>query len=325
MTQNIAFIFPGQGSQKVGMGHDWAATSEAAQAVFEEADEVLGFSLSGLCWEGPEEDLRLTANTQPAILTCSVAIYRALEEAGMWSASEEAPMPLVMAGHSLGEYSALVVAGALDLATALKLVRRRGELMQDAVPIGQGAMAALMGLEAEAVAEVAKDAEQGAEVCAVANLNSPMQTVIAGDKPAVERAIALAKERGARVAKLLPVSAPFHSPLMRPAREALEPLLAAADFRDLSVPVISNIDASPLARGEAARRALGRQVDGPVRWVESIRCMIDQFEVDTFLEIGFGKVLTALGKRIESGVTWSSMPEPAAAAEFLARLSGSSE
>ena len=314
MTRNIAFVFPGQGSQKVGMGRDWAAASEAARSVFEEADAVLGFSLSRLCWEGPEEELQLTANTQPAILACSVATFRALEAAGA------ALTPVAMAGHSLGEYSALVAAGALELAPALRLVRRRGELMQAAVPVGAGAMAALMGIEAEAVEAVARDAGDGDEVCAVANLNSPLQTVVAGHKPAVERAIALARERGARVAKLLPVSAPFHSPLMRPAREALEPLLAEVDFDDPSVPVVTNIDASPVTHGDAARLALGRQVDGPVRWVESIRWMIDECEVETFLEVGFGKVLTALGKRIDKGVTWTATPQPDAAAEFLAQL-----
>lgn len=313
MTGNIAFIFPGQGSQKVGMGRDWAESSAAARAVFEEADDVLGFSLSKLCWEGPEDELQLTANTQPAILTCSVAVYRAFEESGA------APVPVAMAGHSLGEYSALVASGALDLATALGLVRRRGELMQEAVPVGVGAMAAVMGLEADAVAGVANDAS-GEEVCAVANLNSPQQTVIAGHRGAVERAMALAKERGARIAKLLPVSAPFHSPLMRPAREALEPLLVDAEFRDPGVAVVSNIDAQPVTSGDAARDALVRQVDGPVRWVESIRWMIDERGVETFLEVGFGKVLTALGKRIDKGIQWTASPTPDTLGDALAEL-----
>ncbi|MEM7349711.1 MAG: ACP S-malonyltransferase [Acidobacteriota bacterium] len=314
MSRNIAFIFPGQGSQKVGMGQDWAAASTAARAVFEEADDVLGFSLSQLCWEGPEEELQLTANTQPAILTCSVALFRALKEAGPQLE------PVAMAGHSLGEYSALVAAGALELSTALRLVRRRGELMQEAVPVGEGAMAALMGIEADGVAGVTRDAGTDDEVCAVANLNSPLQTVIAGHRAAVERAITLAKERGARIAKLLPVSAPFHSPLMRPAREALEPLLEAADFSDPGVPVVTNIDALPVTEGGAARLALGRQVDGPVRWVESIGWMVDERGVDTFFEIGFGKVLTALGKRIDKSLTWQATPAPDAAAELLAGM-----
>ncbi len=307
----IGFVFPGQGSQKVGMGKVWAEASAASREVFEEADDTLGFSLSRLCWEGPTEELQLTANTQPAILTCSVAMHRIVAGHGL--------SPVAMAGHSLGEYSALVAAGSLDFATALKLVRRRGELMQEAVPVGAGAMAALMGLDAEGVAGVARDAA-GDEVCAVANLNSPQQTVIAGDRPAVERALVLAKERGARIAKMLPVSAPFHSPLMRPAREALEPLLADAELRDLAVPVVANIDAAPLTRGDAARDALGRQVDGPVRWVESIRWMIDQGGIDTFVEVGFGNVLTGLGKRIDRGVTWKALPSPAATPDLLAEL-----
>lgn len=307
----IGFIFPGQGSQKVGMGRDWAVAHADARAAFEEADDALGFSLSRLCWEGPEEDLQLTANTQPALLTCSVAMHRVV-------ASHDLE-PVAMAGHSLGEYSALVAAGALDFATALGLVRRRGELMQEAVPVGAGAMAAVMGIDADVVAAVARDAAAD-EVCAVANLNSPQQTVIAGDKPAVERAVVLAKERGARIAKMLPVSAPFHSPLMRPAREALEPLLADAEIRDPQVPVVANIDAAPVTRGGAARDALGRQVDGPVRWVESIRWMIDDAGVDTFLEIGHGKVLTGLGKRIDKAVAWKALPAPSGLADLVAEL-----
>lgn len=307
----IGFVFPGQGSQKVGMGQAWAEASAASRAAFEEADDTLGFSLSRLCWEGPAEDLQLTANTQPAILTCSVAMHRDLADQDL--------RPVAMAGHSLGEYSALVAAGALDFATALQLVRRRGELMQQAVPVGDGAMAALMGIDAEAVAGVAQDAS-GDDVCAVANLNSPQQTVIAGNKPAVERAVVLAKERGARIAKMLPVSAPFHSPLMRPAREGLEPLLAEAEIRDPRVPVVTNIDAAPVTEGASARDALGRQVDGPVRWVESIRWMIDDAGVDTFVEIGFGNVLTGLGKRIDRGVAWKALPAPAALEDFLAGL-----
>ncbi len=312
----IGFVFPGQGSQKVGMGNDWAEASDAARAVFEEADDVLGFSLSRLCWQGPDEDLRLTANTQPAILTCSVAMHRAIAGHGL--------KPVAMAGHSLGEYSALVAAGALDFATALALVRRRGELMQDAVPVGTGAMAALMGLGAEAVEEVAREVSAGegstGEVCAVANLNSPRQTVIAGHQAAVERAIAVAKERGARIAKMLPVSAPFHSPLMRPAREALEPLLAAAELSDPGVPVVVNVAAAAVTSGDEARDALGRQVDRPVRWVESIRRMIDEYGVDTFLEIGFGKVLSGLGRRIDKAVAWKALPGPRGIESLIADL-----
>ena len=311
MTQRIAFVFPGQGSQKVGMGRDWADTFTEASQAFAEADDVLGFSLSRLCWEGPAEDLQLTANTQPAILTCSVAMHRVVAAAGL--------APIAVAGHSLGEYSALVAAGALDFATALGLVRRRGELMQEAVPVGVGAMAAVMGLDAEAVEDAARRAA-GDQVCSVANLNSPQQTVIAGHREAVERAVALAKEAGARIAKLLPVSAPFHSPLMRPAREGLEPLLAEAAFRDPAVRVVTNIDASPATTAEQARAALGRQVDGPVRWVESVRWMIEEGAADTFLEVGFGNTLTGLGKRIDREVKWAALPGAGAAEEFLRGL-----
>lgn len=311
MAERIAFVFPGQGSQKVGMGRDWAREFEAAAEAFAEANDVLGFDLSRLCWEGPMEDLQLTANTQPAILTCSVAMHRVVAGAGL--------EPVAVAGHSLGEYSALVAAGALDFATALGLVRRRGELMQEAVPVGVGAMAAVMGLDADAVGDAARRACDD-QVCSVANLNSPQQTVIAGHKEAVERAVVLAREAGARIAKLLPVSAPFHSPLMRPARQALEPLLAEAEFRDPQVDVVSNIDAAPTTTGRQARQALGRQVDGPVRWVESVRWMIDHGEASTFLEVGFGNTLTGLGKRIDRGVRWAALPGADRVEEFLEGL-----
>lgn len=310
----VGMIFPGQGSQKVGMGRDWAEAFSEARETFEEADDALGFALSRLCWEGPEDDLQLTANTQPAILTCSVAMSRVIAR------RQPGLTPVAMAGHSLGEYSALVAAGALDFSTALSLVRRRGELMQAAVPVGVGAMAAVMGVDAEVVQEVTRSVS-GEEVCAVANLNSPQQTVIAGHKAAVERAIVAAKEKGARIAKLLPVSAPFHSPLMAPARRGLEPLLAEAVIRDPSLPVVANIDAVPVAGGDAARDALGRQVDGPVRWVESIRWMIDEGGVDAFLEVGFGKTLTGLGRRIDPGVRWIALPAPDAVLELLSEIS----
>jgi [acyl-carrier-protein] S-malonyltransferase len=302
-AKRIAFVFPGQGSQKVGMGRDWAATSAAARRAFEEADEALGSPLSRLCWEGPEEELNLTANTQPALVATSVAIHRAL--------GELAPglRPVAVAGHSLGEYSALVAAGALGLADALRLVRRRGQLMQEAVPVGQGAMAAVIGLDAEAVAAVAAAAAQG-EVCAVANLNGPAQTVIAGHQAAVDRAVALAKERGARRATLLAVSAPFHSPLMRPAREGMAPLLAAAEIRDPRVPVVTNVDAAPATTGAAAREALVRQIDSPVRWAESVRLMERAFAVELFVEVGPGSVLTGLNRRIAQAAGATAVSDP---------------
>ena len=268
IEQNIALVFPGQGSQKVGMGKGWAEASPEARRTYEEADEVLGFPLSRLCWEGPEDELNLTVNTQPALLATSVAIHRSL--AGMGADIT----PLAVAGHSLGEYSALVAAGALGFADALRLVRRRGQLMQEAVPVGQGAMAAIIGLDDEASAAIAAEASEGTgEVCVVANYNSPGQVVLAGHKGAIDRAVELARERGARKATLLAVSAPFHSPLMRPAREVMEGELATVPFRDPRVPVVTNIDAAPVASGDAARAALVRQIDGPVRWVESVRWM----------------------------------------------------
>jgi len=317
----IAFTFPGQGSQKVGMGRAWADASAAARRTFEEADEALGFPLSKLCFEGPEEELGLTANTQPALLATSIAVQRALAEQPGTDL-----VPVVMAGHSLGEYSALVAAGALDFATALRLVRRRGECMQDAVPVGQGAMAAIIGMDADAVAALAADAAaDGAagEVCAVANLNGPGQTVIAGHKGAVDRAVALAKERGARKATLLAVSAPFHSPLMRPAREAMAGFLAATEFGDPRVPVITNVDAAPVTTGAAARDALVRQIDSPVRWVESVLLMAadaaagDGFGVTTFVEVGPGTVLSGMNRRIAVGTTCAAVGDPDLLRKFL--------
>jgi [acyl-carrier-protein] S-malonyltransferase len=304
-----AFIFPGQGSQKVGMGRDWAAASEAARGVFDEADDVLGMALSRLCWEGPEEELRLTANTQPAILTVSVAAWRVADEAGLKAQ--------VVAGHSLGEYSALVAAGTLAFADALRLVRRRGELMQEAVPVGVGAMAAMIGLPATEVQEIARQAA-GDQVCAVANFNAPIQTVVAGHRPAVERAVELAKERGAQRALLLPVSAPFHCELMRPAREALAPLLEATEFRDPRVPVMTNVDAAPVSTGAEARQAVTRQVDSPVRWVESVERMVGDCGAERFVEIGPGAVLTGLMRRIARGVQATGLAGPAALAALLA-------
>jgi [acyl-carrier-protein] S-malonyltransferase len=311
-ARRIAFVFPGQGSQKVGMGRAWAEASEAARRTFAEADEALGFPLSRLCFEGPEEELGLTANTQPALLATSIAVHRALGEAAPDLA------PVAVAGHSLGEYSALVAAGALDFARALVLVRKRGEAMQEAVPVGVGAMAAILGLDTPAVAEIAKDATEGESLCAVANLNGPGQTVLAGHKEAIDRAVALAKERGARKATLLAVSAPFHSPLMRPAREAMAGLLGETAFRDPKVPVVTNVDAAPATTGEAVRDALIRQIDSPVRWVESVLRMQGDFGVDTFLEVGPGTVLSGLNRRIATGVVCAAVGDPELLRKFLA-------
>ncbi len=316
MSENVktVFLFPGQGSQKVGMGGEWAEAYPVARQTFAEADKALGFDLSRLCWEGPEEELQLTANTQPAILACSVAILRALQERG-------GPTPVAVAGHSLGEYSALVAAGSLDFAAALRLVRRRGELMQQAVPVGEGAMAALIGLTDEVVEEIVATAAQD-EVCGVANYNSPRQTVVAGQRAAVERAVVLALEQGAKKAKLLPVSAPFHSPLMAPARAGLQPLLEATDFAAPRLPVVVNIDAQPVTDGATARQALVRQIDGPVRWVASMRWLIDQAGVERFVEVGPGIVLTGLGRRIDRGVRWSGLAKPAALDKLIDESNG---
>lgn len=306
MEPKTALIFPGQGSQKIGMGKAWAEAFPVARAAFDEASEALGFDVAALCWNGPEAELQLTANTQPAILTASVAIERALATHGF--------TPAAVAGHSLGEYSALVAAGVLSLADAVRLVRRRGELMQEAVPVGVGAMAAILGLESAAVRALAADAENasGGGVCAVANYNSPEQTVIAGHKGAVERAMALAKERGAKRALPLPVSAPFHCALMRSAREGLASMLSATAFATARVPVVVNIDARPLCEGAALRDALLRQIDGPVRWVESVRWLHDEMGVRCFVEVGPGSVLSGLVKRIVPGAATASISEPAA-------------
>jgi [acyl-carrier-protein] S-malonyltransferase len=311
--KRLAFVFPGQGSQKVGMGKAWAEISPEARRTFEEADDVLGFPLSTLCWEGPEEELGLTVNTQPALLTASTAIHRAL---GSFSGAE-ALRPLALAGHSLGEYSALVAAGALEFADALRLVRRRGQLMQEAVPVGVGAMAAVIGLDTAGVTALAADAAADAsaamgstELCAVANLNGPGQTVLAGHKAAVDRAVAMARERGARKATLLAVSAPFHSPLMRPAREGMAAVLAQVHFSDPKVPVVTNVDAAPATTGEAARDALVRQIDSPVRWVETVERMVADFGAQVFLEVGPGTVLCGLNRRIAPGTMSASLADP---------------
>jgi len=310
----IALVFPGQGSQKVGMGQGWAERSAAARATFEEADEALGMELSRLVREGPEEELVLTANTQPAILATSVAILRGLEEEGV------ALSPAAVAGHSLGEYTALVAAGALQFGEALRLVRRRGELMQEAVPAGEGAMAAILGLDAAAVEEIVADAQGDDGVVAVANYNAPEQTVVAGHAAPVERAVGLAKERGAKRAMTLPVSAPFHSPLMAPARRGMTPLLDAADFRDSAVPVVVNVDARPLAQGPELRNALVRQIDGAVRWVESVERMAGEMGIGLFVEVGPGSVLSGLVRRIAPDAGALSLAEPSGLDKLAAAL-----
>src|SRR5262245_24449473 len=284
----FAFIFPGQGSQYAGMGRDLADNFQIAREVFEEADQTLGFGLSNLCFNGPEDELQLTANTQPALLAVSVAAARVLGENGI--------RPDFVAGHSLGEYSALVASGALSLSDALRLVRHRGELMQEAVPAGVGAMAAILGIDPESVIRACAAAAED-DVCTPANFNTPTQIVIAGHKNAVERAVEGCKTLGAKRAMMLKVSAPFHSPLMIPVQEKMDESLKAAKFNNLTFPIINNVDAAIVTDGEKARDALIRQISGPVRWTESVIKMF-QLDVDVFIEVGAGKVLTGLVKSI---------------------------
>lgn len=288
-----AFIFPGQGSQSVGMGKDLFDNSSAAREVFELADEALGFKLSEMCFAGTEEDLQLTANTQPAILTVAVAAYRAMQAEGV-----EAPS--FAAGHSLGEYSALVAAGVLDYADAVRTVRKRGTYMQEAVPVGVGAMAAILGLDADKVAEGCEEAAQG-QVCSPANINSPAQVVIAGNAEAVDRACEILKNKGAKRAVKLNVSAPFHCSLMMPAQERLAADLSALNYGDFKFPVFHNVDAAANESSDAVCDKLTQQVSSPVRWLESVQNLIAA-GVDNFVEVGPGKVLSGLVRQINRDV-----------------------
>jgi [acyl-carrier-protein] S-malonyltransferase len=289
----IAFLFPGQGSQAVGMGKELAEKHLIARQTFEEADQALGYRLSQLCFEGPEEKLRLTEITQPAILTVSVAAARLLKQSGL--------QPAFVAGHSLGEYSAHVAAGTIDFADALCTVRNRGKYMQEAVPVGVGGMAAIIGMGVERVAAVCSDAAQG-EVCELANINSPEQIVISGHAAAVQRAANLATGRGAKKARILPVSAPFHCSLMKPAQDRLSADLKSLALHKLGVPVVSNVDAALLHDADRSRDALIRQVTGSVKWDQSIRLLIAQ-GIETFVEVGPGKVLWGLMRQIDKSKT----------------------
>ena len=288
----IAFVFPGQASQYPGMGKELAEKYPVAKAVFDEADKALGFSMWDMCCSGTEDDLKQTANTQPAILTCSVAAYRVLAEKGV--------TPDFVAGHSLGEYSALVAAGSLKFSDAVKIVHKRGKYMQEAVPVGEGAMAAIMGLSPAVVMDACKRAAEG-KVCAPANLNSPEQTVISGHADAVKRAVEIASQLGAKRAVILAVSAPFHSALMMPAQEKLEKDLRKTEFSPLKFPLVTNVDADTETSGDEARDALIRQVTMPVRWEESVRELIEE-GVNTFVEVGPSRVLTGLLRQIERSV-----------------------
>jgi [acyl-carrier-protein] S-malonyltransferase len=306
----IAFIFPGQGSQAVGMGQELSEKYPVARRTFEEADQALGYKLSQLCFAGPEENLGMTEITQPAILTASVAAWRVLQEKGVH--------PSFVAGHSLGEYSAHVAAGTMSFADALRTVRNRGKYMQEAVPVGVGAMAAILGMDEEKVAAVCTDASQG-EVCEPANINSAEQIVISGHAAAVERATKLAGERGAKRAIMLSVSAPFHCSLMKPARERLAADLQSMRFQKPEVPVVCNVDAALIEDADGARDALVRQVTGAVRWEPSMRLLIGK-GVQAFVEVGPGKVLCGLMRQIDRSKTCANVGDEASLLKTLEQL-----
>jgi [acyl-carrier-protein] S-malonyltransferase len=309
----VAFLFPGQGSQAVGMGRAFYESSAGAKRVFEEANDALGVDLGRLIFEGPEAELMLTANTQPAVLTASVAAAAACAERGL--------IPALAAGHSLGEYSALVVAGALRLPDVVRVVRRRGELMQAAVPVGTGAMAAIMGVGAPVVEQVCTEAAQG-EVVEIANVNSEQQIVIAGHRAAVERAVALARERGGRKSVLLPVSAPFHCSLMAPAAEGLAAELARVTVSDPTIPVVRNVDGGVTRRAAEVVPGLLRQVASPVRWTDCVRRLALE-GATAFVEVGPGRVLSGLARRIVEDARVAAVDDPASLDKALAALAAS--
>lgn len=307
-----AFVFPGQGSQAVGMGRELAEASATARQVFEEVDDALSQSLSRLMFEGPQDELTLTENAQPALMAVSLAVVRTLEKEGGLVLADKAAY---VAGHSLGEYSALCAAGALSLADTARLLKRRGQAMQKAVPVGVGAMAALLGLDYETALSVAEDAA-GDEVCAPANDNAEGQVVVSGHVAAVERAVELAKERGARRPMLLPVSAPFHCPLMQPAADIMEEALGAIALEAPAVPLVANVTAEAVGDADAIRDLLVRQVTAMVRWRESVLYLRDR-DVDQLIEVGAGKVLTGLTKRIDRAVGGRAVGGPEDIDAFL--------
>jgi len=314
MNNKIAFLFPGQGSQTVGMGRDLAQRFPVAADTFAEADEACGFPLSRLCFEGPEEDLKLTENTQPAILTVSVAAWRVLAEHGV--------KPALAAGHSLGEWSAHVAAGTLMFADAVRAVKARGQAMQLAVPPGQGAMAAVLSLDAAQVAEAcAEAANETGLIVAAANLNSPGQTVISGATAAVEKAAALVKARGARRAVMLPVSAPFHCALMQPAQEEVARVLAGLTLGEPGIPVAANVTGKLVTTSDEARDALIRQVTGAVRWVDCMQALIEA-GAEVFVEVGPGKVLCGLLRQIDPAQKAVNVEDSASLEKALTELAG---
>lgn len=312
---NFAFTFPGQGSQAVGMGKDLAAAYPEARAVFQEVDEALGERLSAIMFEGPEDILRLTENAQPALMAVSMAVIRVLESNGVFLRDHAK----YVAGHSLGEYSALCAAGTFSLGDAARLLRTRGQAMQKAVPVGHGAMAALLGLDLETVRAVASEAGQG-DVCDVANDNAPGQVVVSGATAAVERAVEIAKAKGAKRALLLPVSAPFHCSLMQPAADAMAAALGEVKMQAPVVPVVSNVLAAPISDPAEIRQRLIEQVTGIVRWTESVTWLTGAGGVTHLVEIGSGKVLTGLAKRIASDATAQAIGTPGDIDAFVSQL-----
>ncbi|KRA45889.1 ACP S-malonyltransferase [Devosia sp. Root635] len=313
---SYAFTFPGQGSQAVGMGKDLASAYPEARAVFQEVDEALGQRLSAIMFEGPDDILRLTENAQPALMAVSVAVIRVLEARGIRLADHAA----YVAGHSLGEYSALCAGGTFTLSDTARLLKTRGQAMQKAVPVGHGAMAALLGLDVATAQEVASEAAQG-EVCDVANDNAPGQVVVSGATAAVERAVEIAKTKGAKRALLLPVSAPFHCSLMQPAADAMAAALAEVAMNAPVVPLVANVLASPISDPAEIRQRLIDQVTGVVRWTESVTWLTGPGGVTHLAELGTGKVLTGLAKRINAETVATSVGSPADIDAFVAELS----